>query len=63
MPAYNWFDLSASYVMNNGLRFTIGVNNITDEAPPLAPDHNDQDLHETYDPLGRYLFGSITFQF
>ena len=63
LPSFNWFDLSMAYMMNNGLRFTIGINNITDEEPPLAPDHNDGNLHETYDPLGRYVFGSITFQF
>jgi len=63
LPAYNWIDISLSYLMNNGLRFALGVNNIFDEEPPLAPDHNDNNLHEVYDPLGRYIFGSITFQF
>jgi outer membrane receptor protein involved in Fe transport len=64
--AHNWFDLAASYLMNNGIRFTVGVNNIFDEEPPLAPTFNDDfgiNLYATYDALGRYVFGSVQFQF
>jgi outer membrane receptor protein involved in Fe transport len=66
--AYNWFDLSASYTMRNGLRFTVGVNNILDEEPPLLPGYADSvgtwfNLYGTYDPLGRYVFGSVQFNF
>jgi len=66
IKAHNWFDVSASFLMKNGLRFTLGVNNIFDEEPPLAPTFNDDygvNLYSTYDPLGRYVFGSVQFQF
>ena len=62
-PAFNWLDISASYMMNNGLRFTVGVNNVTDEEAPLAADFADFDTYQSYEPLGRYVFGSIQFQF
>ena len=66
IPAFNWFDLAASYRMNNGIRFTVGCNNIFDEEPPLAPTFNDDfgiNMYATYDPMGRYFFGSMQFQF
>jgi outer membrane receptor protein involved in Fe transport len=63
---YNWFDLAASYTMRNGLKFTLGMNNILDEEPPLLPgmaDHPFFNLYANYDPLGRYIFGSVQFNF
>jgi len=64
--AYNWFDLTASYTTRNGIKLTVGCNNIFDEEPPLAPDYADDPnftIHGSYDPLGRYLFGSVQFNF
>ncbi len=61
IDAFNWFDIAASYLMKNGIRFTVGVNNILDEEPPLAPTFNDFNLYETYDPWGRYIFAGIEF--
>jgi outer membrane receptor protein involved in Fe transport len=64
--AFNWFDFAASYTMRNGLKFTVGVNNILDEEPPLLPglaDHRAINLYANYDPLGRYIFGSVQFNF
>lgn len=66
IPAYNWFDLAFSYLMNNGIRWTIGVNNIFDEEPPLAPTFNDDfgvNLYSVYDPYGRYIFAGVQFAF
>ena len=66
ISAYNWFDLAASYTFRNGIKLTLGVNNILDEEPPLAPTFNDDfgvNLYATYDPLGRYIFSSIQFNF
>ncbi len=66
IEAFSWFDLAASYTMRNGLKFTVGCNNILDEEPPLAPDHADDNninMYGFYDPLGRYVFGSIQFNF
>lgn len=58
IPAYNWFDFAASYTMRNGLTFTVGVNNIVDKEPELYWEGYGQ-----FDPLGRYIFGSVQFNF
>jgi len=66
IDAYNWFDLAASYTFRNGIKLTLGVNNILDEEPPLAPDHADDNninMYGFYDPLGRYVFSSLQFNF
>jgi outer membrane receptor protein involved in Fe transport len=65
-PAYNWFDLAASYTLRNGLKFTVGVNNVLDEDPPFGPnwaDNSNYTMHGSYEPLGRYIFGSVQFNF
>jgi outer membrane receptor protein involved in Fe transport len=64
IPAYNWFDLSVSYLMKSGIRWTVGANNIFDEEPPLAPTFNDDfgvNLYSVYDPFGRYVFAGVQF--
>jgi len=64
--AYDWFDLSASYTWRSGLQLTLGVNNIFDQEPPLAPGINgifDLGLYANYDPLGRHVFTSLKFDF
>jgi outer membrane receptor protein involved in Fe transport len=64
--AFNYFDLAASYTLRNGLKFTLGINNVLDEEPPLAPDHADDtgiNMYGIYDPVGRYVFGSVQFNF
>ena len=58
IPAYNWFDLAASYTFRSGVKLTLGVNNILDEEPPLY-----WGMYQVYDPLGRYIFSSVQFNF
>ena len=63
--SYNWFDLAASYAFKNGTQLTVGVNNIFDDEPPLAPTFNDDfgiNLYSVYDPLGRYAFTSFEYR-
>jgi iron complex outermembrane recepter protein len=63
---YNWFDLAASYTFRNGVKLTLGVNNILDEEPPLVPGLSGEfgvNLYANYDPLGRYIFSSVQFSF
>jgi len=63
---YNWFDLAASYTFRRGVKLTLGVNNILDEEPPLLPGLNDfvsVNAYGNYDGLGRYVFGSVQFNF
>ncbi len=63
---YNYLDLAATYNFTNGVQFTLGVNNVTDAEPPMLPDLQDNPIllnYSTYDPLGRYVFTSLRFQF
>ena len=62
--AYNWFDLAASYSFKAGVRLTAGVNNIFDEEPPLMPGLADEmNMYASFDPLGRYFFLGMQFDF
>ena len=67
LPAYNFVDLAATYSFRDGLRLTLGVNNILDKDPQLAPgvDANDYGtgFYGDYDPLGRNLYASLQFEF
>jgi outer membrane receptor protein involved in Fe transport len=66
-PAYNWFDLHVTYAFQDGLRLTLGVNNILDKEPPLGAGLSDVDYgpgyYGTYDYLGRALYANFQFQF
>ena len=64
--AYDWFDLAASYTFSSGIQLALGINNILDEEPPLMPDLNgyfEVNLYGNYDPLGRYIFTRLQFNF
>ncbi|MCP3935103.1 MAG: TonB-dependent receptor [Actinomycetia bacterium] len=66
ISAQSWFDLAGSYAFKNGTQLTVGINNIFDKEPPLAPtfnDDNDINLYSVYDPLGRYAFASFEYRF
>ncbi|MCP3974121.1 MAG: TonB-dependent receptor, partial [bacterium] len=66
IKAYNWFDLAGSYSFKNGTQLTVGINNVFDKEPPLAPTFNDDfgiNLYSVYDPLGRYAFTSFEYRF
>jgi len=49
------------------LGIAVGINNLFDKEPPLAPGMQDNDygtgFYGTYDPLGRYVFSGIQFNF
>ena len=49
------------------LQWVLGVNNVTDEEPPLGPDMNGNDMgpgwYGYYDPWGRYVHTSLQFTF
>jgi iron complex outermembrane receptor protein len=37
IPAYSWFDLSATFNVYKNVRLELGVNNIADKTPPMVP--------------------------
>jgi outer membrane receptor protein involved in Fe transport len=73
IPAYSYFDLSASIPLTTGINFRLGVNNITDKNPPLVLNGtysdcpnttcNDNTWAGTYDALGRYIYAHISAKF
>jgi iron complex outermembrane recepter protein len=75
IPAYNWFDLSATFNIYKNVRLQLGVNNIFDKDPPLVTladcstaspagaNCNGNTFPGVYDAMGRYLFAHITAQF
>jgi outer membrane receptor protein involved in Fe transport len=73
IAAYNYLDLSATIPVVKGVTATLGVNNIADKDPPLAPSGdlsecpvngcNDNTFPGTYDTLGRYIFAHVEARF
>jgi iron complex outermembrane receptor protein len=65
--AYNYFDLALTYKFSRAIQFMIGCNNIADKEPPLGVGFSGNDygpgFHGTYDPYGRYIHSSLTFNF
>lgn len=65
LDAYNYFDLSGSVEIGKNWSITAGVNNVTDEAPPMVG--ATLSLNGTapggYDQLGRYFFARVTARF
>jgi iron complex outermembrane receptor protein len=75
IPAYSYFDLTATFNLYKNVRLELGVNNITDKVPPLVTgadcstsspagaNCNGNTFPGVYDAMGRYLFATITAQF
>lgn len=64
--AQNYLDLSASTLVGSWGEFTVGVNNITDRAPPLIGlglGPANANSPGGYDQAGRYLFTSFNVRF
>jgi outer membrane receptor protein involved in Fe transport len=63
--------LASVFRIRNGLEVRIGVNNVLDRQPPLVVSntaagdgpYNGNTYPEWYDPLGRYIFASVTAAF
>ena len=74
IPDYYTIDMQLSYEFGknklkdrqwyDGLRLTVGCNNITDERPPLIPDAvEDTTDKNNYDILGRFFYFEISKKF
>jgi iron complex outermembrane recepter protein len=75
IPAYSYFDLSATFNVYKNVRLQLGVNNIFDKDPPIVTladcstgsvagaNCNGNTFPGVYDAMGRYLFAHITAQF
>jgi outer membrane receptor protein involved in Fe transport len=64
LDAVNYFDLTGQYEINEGLRLTGGVRNLTDEEPPLTGFGQQANTFPArYDVLGRTYFIGATLDF
>jgi outer membrane receptor protein involved in Fe transport len=71
---YSYLDLSlAMPIASTGIDVRVGVNNLTDKAPPIVANGNYSDCPNsscndntwvgTYDTLGRYLYAHVSVKF
>jgi iron complex outermembrane recepter protein len=73
IPAYDYFDIAFEWAMTDNIRITGGINNLTDQDPPVldsnvlgvsAPPYgNGNTFPVIYDSLGREGFISMTTRF
>jgi outer membrane receptor protein involved in Fe transport len=65
--AYNWFDLTGNWQITDSTQLRLGINNLTDEDPPLSSNAgivpgNGNAWPSVYDGLGRYIFMGISLE-
>jgi outer membrane receptor protein involved in Fe transport len=73
LPSFDYFDIAGTWDVNDKVRFRAGINNVTDEDPPVVdsnfqgisgpPYGNGNTFPGTYDSLGRTVFLGITSSF
>ncbi len=73
VPAANYFDLSGTWTVKDGVTFRFGVNNLFDRDPPVIdstnlapaspPFGNGNTFPGVYDSLGRTIFVGLTADF
>ncbi len=70
IDAYNYFDLTGRWDVNDSVRLTVTVSNLTDEQPPVlgvgvgtTAFNNGNTFPQTYDAIGRYYTGGLTLRF
>ncbi|AXJ95594.1 MULTISPECIES: TonB-dependent receptor domain-containing protein [unclassified Sphingomonas] len=69
LPAYNYFDLTASFTVNDNLSLRLGATNLFDKNPPAIDTNlltvfgNGNTYPGVYDVIGRRLFAGATVKF
>ena len=73
IPSYNYFDLSATWKVNDKMTVRGGMNNVFSKNPPVLdsgifpvsapPFGNGNTFPQVYDSLGRYMFIGLTANF
>jgi len=68
VPSRDYFDAGVSYAFEagalQGLSLTLGLENLTDETPPLFPSYSQANTDPAlYDVLGRRWFVSLRYRF
>ncbi len=70
IPAYDYFDLFASYALTDNLTFTLGIDNMFDKDPPVVGNdvgdtssNSGNTFPSNYEVLGRIYKGGIKVKF
>jgi len=69
VPAYEEFDLSASYTGFKNLKLNAGVKNLLDAQPPYSKlngsdnSYTQMGFAEIYNSRGRYMYASLNYVF
>jgi outer membrane receptor protein involved in Fe transport len=68
VPSYDYFDLYAGYAFGagraDGLTLRAGIENLTDEDPPLLPSSVNANTDASqYDVLGRRYYMNLSYRF
>ncbi len=70
LKAMNYLDLAGSYTFHQNITLRVGINNLTDEDPPVLGQSscpsvfcNGNTFAQLYDTLGRYGFINLTADF
>jgi outer membrane receptor protein involved in Fe transport len=66
VPSYTYLDLMLAYTFAERTRLQLGVQNLADKEPPILYQNNVTNANtdvQTYDTIGRMLFGSISHKF
>lgn len=70
LPSMDYFDIAGNYEFNENATIRLGINNVSDEAPPIAGNAAGPSINGNgnvfpgmYDALGRYMFVGATFKF
>ncbi|WP_444919062.1 TonB-dependent receptor plug domain-containing protein [Microbulbifer sp. JMSA003] len=60
MPSHTYLNLKAGWDVNDSMRLTAGIDNVTDREPSTT---SGSDWNGTYDFQGRYAWAGVTYQF
>ncbi|GAA5445777.1 vitamin B12 transporter BtuB [Microbulbifer sp. NBRC 101763] len=60
MPSHTYLNLKAGWDVNESMRLTAGIDNVTDREPSTT---SGSDWNGTYDFQGRYAWAGVTYQF
>ncbi|WP_445363280.1 TonB-dependent receptor plug domain-containing protein [Microbulbifer sp. ANSA003] len=65
MPSHTYLNLKAGWDVNEAMRLTAGIDNVTDRDPSYTAINgaNSFDTNSVYDYQGRYAWAGVTYQF
>jgi len=63
VDSYTTLDGQMQYSGFKNMKLVLGVNNIESKAPPFDDNSNDGYANSTDNPIGRYIYGRVTYNF